>query len=175
MFGDFYKPMSVMKERLRLVCANLLPLIGIGGGIYALSFGSVNLWQSIRCKSWPHADGIIRNAKSEKESSRRYSVGILYDYEVGGISYTGTRAVYWTGRSAKEEAQSFVEHYPPDKRVTVFYPPTHPEDPLLDPGIFGGTSEQFDGIREQLGVGAVFLIGCVALLIARRKLSKKSR
>jgi hypothetical protein len=114
---------------------------------------------------------------------KHYDVEIYYDYNVGGIHYTGTRVAFgmnpaWCGttdghletkgRDAKEQAQGFVARYPPGQRVSVFYSPTHPEEALLEPGIGGGT-------WEQLGVGFGFLIGNIVLLIARRKLADKSR
>ncbi|HEY3857860.1 MAG TPA: DUF3592 domain-containing protein [Verrucomicrobiae bacterium] len=115
---------------------------------------------------------------------KHYDVEIYYDYNVGGIRYTGTRVAFginpaWcgtppyghqeiTGGGAEEQARGLVARYPPSQHVSVFYSPTHPEETLLEPGIGGGT-------WAQLGFGFWFLTGNIVLLIAHRKLSHKFR
>jgi len=150
--------MPKLKDRLWW----LLPIIGIGVGIIGLGIGSANVWHSLKCKNWPHTDGVIRAAKIERERSRRYHVRVSYNYEVRGVPYTSTRIVFGVYVGAKDHAQNLVDRYSPGQRVQVFYSPTHPEDAVLEPGIFGGT-------WTELGVGGGFLTISGVLLIAGRK------
>jgi hypothetical protein len=143
--------------------AGALSLAGMGAGVLILGMGSIDLWQSIRCKDWPHTEGVIITAKVESGSRNRYHAAISYEYQVGRIPFFGTRiAIGGPYGSSKEDAGGVVGRYRRGERVPVFYSPRHPEYALLEPGIFGGT-------WEALCVGAVFVAGCGGLLIASRK------
>jgi hypothetical protein len=139
-------------------------------GAIGLGFGGMSLWQGIRCKSWPHTDGVITSSNIERHhSTGRHShdvwgVKISYDYKVAGVSYTGTRVAFGMEESSAAHAQSFVVRYPPGKSVPVFYSPGDPESAVLETGVFGG-------VFIWLGVGGLFLVvGIGGLAVRHRKL-----
>jgi len=141
----------------------LLPIIGISVGIIGLGIGSENVWHSLKCESWPHTDGVIRTANIERETSRRYHASISYNYEVDHVPYTSTRIAFEVYVGDKDRAQNLADRYSVGQRVQVFYSPTHPEDAVLEPGIFGGT-------WTELGVGGgFFTIGGVLLVTGRKR------
>lgn len=155
--------MPITKERLWW----LIPTIGIGVGILGIGMGSVSLYQSIDRKNWPHTDGITGNVTIVKESRRRYHVEVPYTYKVNGVSHSGTRVAVGLSFRSKELAQDFANRYPPNKQVPVFYSPTHPEDALLERGVFNET-------WTQIGVGSCFLVLGTVLMIVFGKAKKKT-
>jgi len=139
-------------------------------GVIGLGLGGVNLWQGIRCKSWPRADGVIMSSNIERHpnagahSGDVWGVNIEYIYKVAGVSYTGTRVAFGMEESSAAHAQNFAGRYPPGKSVPVFYSPGDPENAVLETGIFGG-------VWISLGVGGLFMVfGVGALVVRHRKL-----
>ena len=109
----------------------MLPAVG---GIM-LSIGSVDLYESIRCESWPQTDGIIRSATVES-TSRPYHAKIFYYYTVRAVPFIGTRVAIRSDSGPEERVEAIVRKYSPGKAVRVLYSPTHPENAVLEPGVF---------------------------------------
>ncbi|MGZ4971531.1 MAG: DUF3592 domain-containing protein [Limisphaerales bacterium] len=128
----------------------------------------VNLaFQSIRCKSWPTTEGIVRTSEIGRHRSNKggttYSADVSYDYSVGGSRYTGTKLAVGAMSSSSSYAQGVLKRYPVGAKVTVHYSPSDPETAVLETGIHGGTWICF-------GVGSVFtLFGAMFLQALKRQ------
>jgi hypothetical protein len=105
------------------------------------------LLEGYRSTSWPHTDGVIRSTKIiERPRTSRFGDGlwhipiIRYDYQIEATHYTNSRVAFASyrpnhGCGSQAEAQAIIDHYPPEKQVSVFYEPTSPSNSVLEPGI----------------------------------------
>jgi hypothetical protein len=133
-------------------------MIVIGFGTFILYFGCLTLVQGYNSQHWPQAEGVIRSATIIIFGGRNrgYAPKVLYDYQVGGISYSGSRVLFASYRPLNRywnqaDAQSIVDRYPQGKQVKVFYAPNNPHNSVLEPGIS-------NSVLNFCGIGVLFII-----------------
>jgi len=135
----------------------VLGIIAIGAGVWMMI-------GSLRSEQWPVTDGIILSAEMKSHSGEHgntYSAEVAYDYQVGGVGYTGRKISIGQMSSSTGYAQGILNRYPVGKKVSVHYSPADPEEAVLETGIHGGT-------WICLGLGLVFtLVGAMFLQISR--------
>lgn len=101
-------------------------------------------------KRWPVAQGRVLSAKVEecRESISRgtggphdrltlYGPVLLYEYEVAGKRFHGTRIAQSPGldRGTSEFAEKVVQRYAAGSSVAVRYNPKRPEESILEPRV----------------------------------------
>lgn len=121
--------------------------------ILAISIGS--MIEAEKTKSWSTTTGVITNSYVEtsygSKNSVIYTPYVVYEYQVGGLTYTGYRVHLSTGGSGDYgAAQSIVNNYFIGRDVTVYYDPNSPSSSVLETG-------SDSGILMFLGVGGAFL------------------
>lgn len=88
-------------------------------------------------KGWPTTTGLIKLSEVESEfvGKRKYSVNLLYTYEVKGRSYESNR-VRSRGVSPKSslDAETVVKNFPAGAKVTVYYQPDDHSQSYLEVG-----------------------------------------
>jgi Protein of unknown function (DUF3592) len=138
-------------------------------GAVAFAVGVWNLVRSIRCESWPTAEGTVDRAEMTYHSSKHggtYSADISYHYQAAGAYYSGKRLAFGSMSSSSSYARGILARYPVGAKVQVHYSPDDPELAVLETGIHGGT-------WICLGVGTVFMLaGIMFLQIVRKALSE---
>jgi Protein of unknown function (DUF3592) len=66
-----------------------------------------------------------------------YHINILYDYQVGGQSYQGSRFRYSLFSPSSAQAYAAVSAHPVGSDITVHYRADNPSDSLISPGVVG--------------------------------------
>jgi hypothetical protein len=68
-----------------------------------------------------------------------YRPVLLYEYEVAGKRFRGTRIAQSPGldRGVPEFAQKVIDHYPGGSSVAVRYNPRRPDESVLEPRVPG--------------------------------------
>lgn len=116
------------------------------GGL-ALETGISSLHEGSDTKTWPGVSGIIiassidktthayrRGVNNSASGGVSYTPVLVYDYQLGGTTYTGT-VIYKSFAHALEFiAEKYIEQYSVGSSVTVYYNPENPEDTVLEPG-----------------------------------------
>ena len=91
---------------------------------------------------WPSVEGkVIKSELSPSTFARRrggvnYSPNIRYSYTVNGRKLTSNRIMFggvMAGRASK--MQKYIERYPEDSIVKIYYDPTNPESAVLEPNV----------------------------------------
>lgn len=134
-------------------------------GFVILSFGATNLARDYRSLHWPSTQGIIMSASMTQirqfgSHKSYFSADVQYDYQVGGVSYTGSQVSFggFWGRS-ESHARQILDRYPKGKQVAVFYAPDKPEAAVLEPQIT-------DRTWTPLAFGVFFLLwGTLPMII----------
>jgi hypothetical protein len=107
----------------------------VAGGVWALRNARAST-------NWPTATGTVISSEIREISqgdSRygayvTYRAKILYDYSVGGVTYSSTTVSFVEQESSLSDARGMVDRYPEGKRVEVYYDPLRPEVSVLEPG-----------------------------------------
>lgn len=88
-------------------------------------------------KTWPTTTGLIKHSAVDSRfaGKTKYSVNILYTYEVKGRSYESNR-VRSRGVSPKSslDAETVVKNFPAGAKVTVYYQPDDHSQSYLEVG-----------------------------------------
>jgi hypothetical protein len=139
----------------------------IGIGVLAICFGINLAFQSIRCGSWPTAEGTIRTSAMGRHRGNKggttYSADVSYDYAVLGSHYTGTKVAFGMMSASSGYARGVLDRYPVGAKIPVHYSLSNPETAVLETGMQGGTWICF-------GVGTIFaLFGIMFLQLAKRQ------
>lgn len=134
-------------------------------GICAVAAGIFTHIRATASRSWPSVRGKIvtcrLHAMGDSEEPDKWRVEVAYEYEVGGVPYTGTTVapgqdfVTVSGRSSLMVADRFPLH----SMVPVYYDPEKPSRALLEPG-------ETKHALAMVGVGV--LLGIVGLVAALR-------
>ena len=122
-------------------------LISLGIAILFL-FGIRNLERDYRSLHWPVTSGVIRSVSMHGApfngpgaDQNSYYSDIVYDYQVAGASYSGTRVTFgglwliYNNGSNKSQVRAVLDRYPVGKQVSVYYDPNAPETAVLEPKI----------------------------------------
>ena len=123
----------------------------IGGfGLAVLAIVAISLREATAMKRWPVAQGRMLSAKVEeyRTSASRgaggardrmtlYRAELVYEYEVAGKRFRGTRVAQSPGlhRGVPEFAARVVERYPSGSAVAVSYNPKRPDESVLEPRV----------------------------------------
>lgn len=132
-------------RRVFLVVALLL----IGG--FATYQGGRMIANGFKSRDWLATEGRVVQSRVDTATANRTSGGlrrntteyratIRYEYNVGGVAYTGDRiTVERTGYSGQNRgaAENAIRDYASGTAVTVYYDPRDPATAVLRPGIAG--------------------------------------
>ena len=128
--------MSLKEEKTSLseLAVGVVLFVGAIVGEY---FTVGNFLEAQAAKSWPTTMGLIKQSEvaSEFVGKRKYSVNLLYTYEVNGRSYESNR-VRSRGVSPKSslDAETVVKNFPVGAKVTVYYKPDDHSQSYLEVG-----------------------------------------
>jgi len=117
-------------------------------GSAVIAFGCVLLVIAIRrsvkaSKSlkWPNVNGAILQSMVVAQAQgrgRAYVPRVSYEYEIDGISYSGTAITVCDSSLGRAWSQKIVDRYPGGAPVKIYYNPEKPSDALLEPGNITG-------------------------------------
>lgn len=104
-------------------------------------FSAEGLIKSIKAGNWPTVDGLIKSSELKSKThgggGTTYEAKIIYEYEVGGVIYTGNNIAfgYESGsRRSYEDAKAVIDHIGDAKIVVVRYDPSAPQISTLSFG-----------------------------------------
>lgn len=121
-----------------------------GFGFAVLVLVASSLREAAAMKRWPVAQGRVLSAKVEeyRTSASRgaggardrmtlYRAALVYEYEVAGKRFRGTRVAQSPGmdRGVPEFAAKVVDRYPNGSAVAVRYNPKRPNESVLEPRV----------------------------------------
>jgi Protein of unknown function (DUF3592) len=130
----------------------MLALMIGGFGLAVLVIVVSSLREAAAMKRWPVAEGRVLSAKVEeyrtsvgrgaggpRDRMTLYRPVLLYDYEVMGKRFRGSRVAQSPGldRGVPEFAEKVVERYPIGSAVAVRYNPKRPDESVLEPRVPG--------------------------------------
>lgn len=145
-----------------------LPFLIIGACV--LFFGFRSMGRAKASLEWPSVNGVVASSEIDKkrgDNGTTYSAEILYDYEVGGVTYSSNRVGYGDfGSSDPSWARKVVNRYPQGKEVTVYYMPDKPEESTLEKGVHKKT-------YLLPAFGSVFFLAGLAMFVYLPKLIAK--
>lgn len=146
-------------------------------GLSALAFGFFGIFLLIyyfrtkkktkKSMTWPSVEGKITGQRVEREEVFDddglcvvYRPEVYYHYIVDEISYTGSRIDFGNVPSfgARKKAEAYLEPYPEEQVVTVFYNPDDPQDAVL--------SQTMQKMVWGLVVGILTLVVSIAVFCA---------
>ncbi len=123
-------------------------VVPAGMGIIILAIVISALREVAAMKRWPVASGRVLSSKVEEYhdsagggdySGNRvrmtlYRPVVLYEYEIGGKSFRGSRITQSPGlnRGVPDFAEKIVQHYARGNPVEVRYNPKRPEESVLE-------------------------------------------
>ena len=128
---------------MQVLFGRIFPLPFIIIGAVALFFGCRNLLQANQSKTWPTAQGIIRDSSVEYQRGNKggtYVAKVMYEFTVNATTFHGNRVVFGDYNSGNSSlARNIVDRYPKGKTVAVYYNQKNPQVCVLEPGIKGQT------------------------------------
>jgi hypothetical protein len=132
---------SKIERNIRLFGAFLL-VAGIGLSLWGAFVGG-RAWLS---NTWPTTTGAVisttverkvdSNATAVEEDNVDYAPVIRYTYTVAGETHTAANIRYFADHTfgQRADAEAFVDRYPVNGDVTVYYNPDDAAEALLEPG-----------------------------------------
>jgi hypothetical protein len=115
-------------------------------GLVATVWGSIIIARARRTLRWPNVEGVIEESRF---SSRDYDFLPTYH---GTVEFPGDIT------PTQEFAQSYVDKFPVDRKVQVYFQANNPQHATLEPGLGRG-----DWLVLAIGLG--MLISGVAFLV----------
>ena len=130
----------------------VLALVIGGFGLAVLAIVVSSLREAAAMKRWPVAEGQVLSAKVEeyrtsvsrgaggaRDRMTLYRPVLLYEYEVAGKRFRGSRIAQSPGldRGVPEFAQKVVDRYAVGSAVAVRYNPRRPDESVLEPRVPG--------------------------------------
>ena len=92
-----------------------------------------NFITALRAEHWPEARGrIVRSRMLKKAYGFLYKPEVIYQYDVGGKSHTGTTISAANELPIYPNAQERVQRYQHGNDVSVFYDPKNPDHAVLE-------------------------------------------
>lgn len=124
---------------------SLFPLVFAGVGLLLMAVGGYQIYRGQQSTQWPTVTGVItvselgkhvdRNTDT-RSTSTTYSADISYDYVVDDVAYVNGNVHFGSMNSSDPSmARAILKRYPVEKRVTVYYNPTRPQQAVLEPGV----------------------------------------
>ena len=111
--------------------AVILGFLCTGGAIVSAFFITQLFLQAQASARWPTVSGTLTKARV----SGHYIADVSYRYDVGGITYTGTKIRASDGQYSDEgEAAQAIQGLSPEQVVQVSYNPANPTQSFLRPG-----------------------------------------
>ncbi len=119
--------------------SRVFPLACILGGVGFLYFGITTLRLSYESESWPTVAGVVlRSTVLQQQESNQlslFNLDLVYQYEVAGKRYLGSRLGFASTESADPPPLiALTQKYPRGKEVTVHYQPSNPSMAVLEAG-----------------------------------------
>lgn len=112
---------------------SMLPLIALG--LFLAIKEGITFYHSTQSPHWPQVAGKVLESSMSPIKGDRWKTHIRYQYEVNGTSYESTRPQFVERRFGSQDmADRFLNTYPTDKEVPVFYHPEHPRIAVLKTG-----------------------------------------
>src|SRR5882724_11371684 len=106
----------------------LFVVIGLG----AVGVGVSMMIKGLRTEHWPVTDGVIQSAAMKSHEGSKggttYSAEVTYIYQVGGLSYAGSKISIGQMSSSSEYARGVLNRYPVGKKVSAHYSPDDPSE-----------------------------------------------
>jgi hypothetical protein len=152
-----------MKKR---IIVNLFLSVFVIVGMVVAWQGKKRLAIAKRSAGWPYVMGkvissemeIDRDTDSDRGTSITYSAEVMFEYEVGGVSYAANRVSFGQyGSSSPGPARKILNKYPADEAVKVYYDPADPQNSVLEPGVTFSTYMVLIGGLVFIFSGALFL------------------
>lgn len=109
-------------------------------------------------EQWPTIEGTILESRVEYDGDN-YNLRIRYRYNVLFEIFEGDAVTYRGFSGDKRTLEGYVEKYPEQSKVLVYYDPADPENSVLEPGV-DSSSYVLGGV----GIVVLFTIG-ISLLI----------
>ncbi|MCA3005668.1 MAG: DUF3592 domain-containing protein [Planctomycetaceae bacterium] len=143
------------RSHQRLLVAVALAILGVLSMAWMAGW-AWKLWGDVSAQygatRWPTTEGRITYSLAAPvalaSGRTEYRVVLTYDYQVGRLSFIGSRVRLWRGSVTDEAWQRAVAgRYPVGTKVPVYYDPDNPRTALLEPG----------AALEDVGPGAVLL------------------
>ena len=127
-------------------------------GVAMMAWSWRNISKKRSCKTWPSISARVIEAQA---ASKQYDMQPLvrFTYQVSNKSYEGIVDIPAGESAAPDFAQRFLQKYPLDSELTVFYNPASPQEHTLK----AGTNNE-DWLLFAVGAGA-FVMGLVFILI----------
>ncbi len=121
---------------------SIIGLGAIGSGLWAVALGVRAVLAARAASAWPTVRGRMVSAGSEKRNVGTFAgrgvyhqAIVVYEYEVGGRPFTGSRihagGDVWIGGISSQEVLS---RYPAGSDIDVYVDPGDPANACLDPG-----------------------------------------
>lgn len=148
----------------------LIIILASLAGLFLTYFASNNALNASKTKSWPTAEGTIVTSEITGSASR-YVLHIVYTYTVDSTEYSSEKIglTNYAQYKKKVDAESAIDKYPLNSKVTVYYNPTKVDEAILKPGIKGEHIFMF-------GLGLViFLAPLFGLIYSIRKAKENER
>lgn len=171
----------VHRKRHSKIAQLLVALFFMVAGAFFCLIGIKEIQLGQKSSQWPVTEGRIiesyverqRNSKigsSSTNKETKYSAEVYYEYQVGGVTYSGNRIAFSGSRSSKNPMypRLLVNRYPTGKEVPVSYQPSSPEICVLEPGLSSST-----WIAPGIGV-FIILIGLFAMIAKPRQSTPKT-
>jgi len=136
-------PTTQISPGMQVFFGRIFPLPFIIIGAVAFFFGCRNLLQASQSRTWPTAQGVIRDSSVEHQRGNKggtYLAKVMYDFTVNATTFNGKRVAFGDYSSGNSSlARDIVDRYPKGKTVAVYYNQKNPQVCVLEPGIKGQT------------------------------------
>ena len=169
-----YSSVSVTPSKAKSQKSSIILTIAmIAGGIFLIVWGSNELKDAYKSRSWPSTQGKITSSYIKKQVNKKsspnrtttsFSAKVRFRYTVGGTTYSGDRICFGGTYSGGKRslAKKVADSYLKGKKVTVYYDPENPKEAVLKTGFRWTTFMVFIG-------GLLFLcVGIACYILYRR-------
>ena len=153
-------------EIIAILCGGMMLLGSMAGGAYMIYKSIQGRQKATASQGWPAVQGVITqiwidehsSTDDEGYNSTYYTPRVSYRYTVGQYYYDSSRIAFGSDKnySRRRKAQKFLETYPVNSVLRVYYNPQNPAEATL--------SQQAQGTITSIIVGIVLILVpiCVA-------------
>lgn len=128
--------------------------------------------------NWEQTQGTMLSGNIETSSGYDSSTNsyqpyhepaVTYQYEVGGVQYTGTRVTQHSFRyGSLGDVKKFLADHPVGSTVTVYYDPADPASAVLEKGLGRMANKQLaltGGVFAGVGIFTIAFVGFMVVVI----------